>query len=101
MATTIYGRALPARNGLSDPAVPAKTLPLDEPLITPMIRETLIMTADVRGGTTLGALAAALPGCARPISAVLALVDEGVLDIDLVSPFDDTCRVRTAQRPRP
>jgi hypothetical protein len=54
-----------------------------------------IMTAlEESGGTReIGDLAWAIPHCPRPISAILALVDAGLLAIDLEGAFDASTRV--------
>lgn len=46
------------------------------------------------GGTReIGDLASAIPCCPRPISAIIVLVDAGLLDMDLAAAFDAATRV--------
>ena len=103
MATAIYGGPLSARNG--DPAVfstPTLAHPglVAHPLITAEVQVCLLATIDETGDATLDDLARAIPDHDRPVSAVLALVDAGVLGIDLAAPFDASCRVWRLERPR-
>lgn len=54
-----------------------------------------VMTAlDEFGGVReIGDLAGAIPDCTRPISAILALADAGLLAIDCEAPFDASTQV--------
>lgn len=49
--------------------------------------------AETGGVREIGDLAEAIPGCPRPISAILALVEARLLAIDLAAPFDAATRV--------
>lgn len=96
MAEAIYGGPLSARNvvqpTLAGPQFPHPDLVV-HPLITPDVQVALLAAVDETGDACLGDLADAIPAHLQPISAVLALVDAGVLAIDLASAFDASCRV--------
>lgn len=102
MAEAIYGGPVPAgktaRTVLADPVPPHPDLVL-HPLVGPDVQIALLAAVDAAGGASLGALAEAIPGHDRPISAVLALVDAGLLALDCASPFDASCRVWRTGRP--
>lgn len=96
MAGTIYGAAAPARNLFRPvPAGGGHAHPdlVDHPLITPDVQLALLAAVDETGDAALGDLAFAIPDHPQPISAVIALVDAGLLGIDLASAFDASCRV--------
>ncbi|KAA0121726.1 hypothetical protein CIW48_22435 [Methylobacterium sp. P1-11] len=96
MAEAIYGGPMSARNTvratLAGPSLPHPDLVV-HPLITPDVQVALLAAVDETGDACLGDLADAIPAHPQPISAVLALVDAGLLAIDVVSPFDASCRV--------
>ncbi|GAB6842895.1 hypothetical protein HNR00_005067 [Methylorubrum rhodinum] len=96
MAKAIYGGPVSACNTiLTMPTGSASLLPdtVSHPLITPYVQIALLAALNGTGGSSLGDLADAIPAHPQPISAVLALVDAGLLGIDLVSAFDASCRV--------
>lgn len=96
MAEAIYGGPVSARNTVgatqAGPQLPHPNLVV-HPLITPDVQVALLTAVDETGDASLGDLADAIPAHPQPISAVLALVDAGLLAIDLVSAFDAACRV--------
>jgi hypothetical protein len=96
MAKAIYGGHMSARNTVrptpAGSAPPHPDLVL-HPLITPDLQVALLAAVDETGDSCLGRLADAIPAHPQPISAVLALVDAGLLAMDLVSAFDASCRV--------
>lgn len=64
------------------------------PEVTPEELVAIMAALEEEGGTrTLGDLALAIPTSARPISAVLALADAGLLAFDPGAPFDAMIRV--------
>lgn len=64
------------------------------PDVSPDEIVAIMAALDEHGGTReIGDLALAIPDCARPISAILGLVDVGRLWIDTASPFDAATRV--------
>ena len=70
------------------------TAALRIPGVTPEEHLAILAALEETGGVReIGDLAEAVPGCQRPISAVLALVDAGLLAIDLAAPFDAATRV--------
>lgn len=96
MAEAIYGGRMSACNTVR-PTLAGSTRPHSDlvvhPLITPEVQVTLLAAVDETGDASLGDLADAIAPHPQPISAILALVDAGVLAIDLVSAFDASCRV--------
>jgi hypothetical protein len=72
---------------------PGAAVPAAHPELTPEIRDALLAAVDRAGIAGIGELAAAIPHHPRPISAVLALVDTGLLALDLQSGFDASLRV--------
>ncbi|CAA2136889.1 hypothetical protein [Methylobacterium bullatum] len=96
MAEAIYGGPVSARNTvrptLTGPQLPHHDIVV-HPLITPDVQVALLAAVDETGDACLGDLADAIPAHPQPISAVLALVDAGLLAIDLFSAFDASCRV--------
>lgn len=96
MAASIYGGLVSARNAsrptLAGPQFPHPHL-VDHPLLTPEVQAALFAAMDGTGESTLSDLADAIPEHPQPISAVLALVDAGLLALDLVAAFDASCRV--------
>ncbi|MGU3478578.1 hypothetical protein [Methylobacterium sp. D48H] len=96
MAAVIYGGPVSARNTVR-PTLAGTQFPhpnlVDHPLITPDVQFALLTAVDETGDASLGDLADAIPEHPQPISAVLALVDAGLLAIDLVSAFGASCRV--------
>ena len=103
MAAAIYGGLVPACNTVRpfraghDASHPDL---VDHPHLTPEVQVALLAAIEETGDASLGDLAGAVPGCERPISAVLALVDAGILILDVAAPFDASCRVRRAVRAR-
>ncbi|WP_046867549.1 hypothetical protein [Microvirga massiliensis] len=115
MVVSIYGADAPARNcdGGARPADPTHIRRLTAGTRALLPRADLVRhpglasDAQVRiltvvdegdGEATLGGIAGALPDHPWPISAVLALVDVGLLALDLQAPFDADLRVRRADR---
>ncbi|MGP9819359.1 hypothetical protein ACTZWW_05035 [Salinarimonas sp. NSM] len=93
-------RKAPAPSARSTPAsVPPPTNPLQLPFalpeeVTPDEFVAIIAALEEEGGTrTLGDLALAIPASARPISAILALADAGVVVFDAAAPFDAMIQV--------
>ncbi|TXN22870.1 hypothetical protein [Methylobacterium sp. WL9] len=103
MAEIIYGAAMPVRNLVRHmPAGGLQAHPdlVDHPLITPDVQLMLLAAVEETGDAALGDLASAIPDHPQPISAVIALVDAGLLGIDMVSAFDASCRVWRRSSPR-
>lgn len=62
--------------------------------VTPDEHIAIMAALEETGGVReIGDLAEAIPRCPRPISAVFALADAGLLAIDLAAPFDAATRV--------
>ncbi|MCJ2096690.1 MULTISPECIES: hypothetical protein [unclassified Methylobacterium] len=103
MAETIYGAAASVCN-LGRPTRAGRARPhpdfVDHPLITPDVQVRLLAAVDETGDAALSDLAFAIPDHPQPISAVLALVDAGILGIDLASVFDASCRVWRLSSPQ-
>lgn len=83
----------------SKPAEPASPLPpsvvaLHARGVSPDDLVAVMTALDEFGGVReIGELAEAIPGCTRPISAILALVDAGLLAIDCEAHFDASTQV--------
>lgn len=68
------------------------------PLLTPDVQVALLTAMDETGDASLTDLADAIPDHPRPISAVLAMIDAGLAEFDLTSPFDAHIRISRTQR---
>lgn len=66
---------------------------VEHPDLTPEVQVALLAAVDEAVIAELGDLACAIPDHPRPISAVLALVDAGLLTLDLQAGFDASLRV--------
>ena len=105
MVKPIYGGAMPSDNPAiaARPAVFARAragqLPpshhgvVDHPMLTPDDQVAILHAVDLEGFLGIGDLAAAIPNHVRPISAILALVDAGLLEIDAAAAFDASLRI--------
>jgi len=114
MVVSIYGANAPARNcdggaRPSDPthiclltsgtrALHSRAALVRHPDLAPGQVRILTVVDEGDGEATLGGIAGALPDHPWPIFAVLALVDMGLLALDLQAPFDADLRVRRADR---
>jgi len=109
MAEALYSRTAPTRNAdcETDPVAVLSTTPsrnapacsaLPDGLdasgaptrgdAAPDVRAILLEAVGIAGVVRLGDLVGAIPGHPQPLSAVLSLVDQGLLGIDLGAPFD-------------
>ena len=66
---------------------------IEHPDLTPEVQVALLAAVDEAVITELGDLASVIPDHPRPISAVLALVDAGLLALDLQAGFDASLSV--------
>ena len=70
------------------------TAALRVPGVTPEEHLAIMAALEETGGVReIGDLAEAIPDCPRPISAVFALAEAGLLAVDLAAPFDAATRV--------
>jgi len=63
------------------------------PFVSPEDQVTILTAVDEAGVAELGDLVAALPYHPRPITAILALIEAGLLAIDFRAPFDSNVRI--------
>jgi len=84
--------SLPASAG-APPVPPGSGTAAVHPGLTPEVQVALLTAVDEAVIAELGDLAGVIPDHPRPISAVLALVDAGLLALDLQAGFDASLRV--------
>ena len=74
---------------------------IDHPLVSPHDQLRLVTAVEVEHRIALGDLVAYIPDHPAPTSAVMVLVDAGVLAIDQAAPFDAAVQLwRPAPPPR-
>jgi hypothetical protein len=61
---------------------------VEHPFVSPEDQVTILAAVDDAGVVELGDLIAALPHHPRPITAVLALIEAGLLAVDFHASFD-------------
>jgi hypothetical protein len=66
---------------------------VDHPLVTPEVQFALLAAVDETACAELGDLVDAIPDHPQPLSAVLALVDAGLIGLEFNAPFDRHLRV--------
>ena len=111
MVDAIYREAVRPRNSvyptlIADPQRRCSTQPdrswhpdlVDHPLVTPDDQLRLVAAVEDEGRIALGDLVARIPDHSAPISAVMVLVDAGVLALDHEAAFDAALQV---SRPNP
>lgn len=91
-------KSLPTRHAASMTSPGwAAARPTPIPGVEPDEAVIIMATLEAEGGTsTIGDLACAIAASPRPVSAILALADAGLLELDLAAPFDAAMRVRRA-----
>ncbi len=112
MVPSIYGGPMPSRNGAQSlaagysPAHPspsehcAASVCSDDDLLVGPAAQMLVQIARA-GSCGLGELVAAIPDHPRPLAAVIALVDAGLLALDLDAPLGPDMRVWCPGSPAP
>jgi hypothetical protein len=66
---------------------------VEHPFVSPEEQVTILAAVDEAVVAELGDLIAALPHHPRPITAVLALIEAGLLAVDFQAPFDSSVRI--------
>ncbi|MBM1174556.1 hypothetical protein [Microvirga arabica] len=66
---------------------------VEHPFVSPEDQVTILTAVDEAVVAELGDLITALPHHPRPITAVLALVETGLLAVDFHAPFDSNVRI--------
>lgn len=85
---------VPASDAVCAPPLPVAVTALRAAGVEADLFVAILAALEETGGVReIGDLAEAIPDCPRPISAVLALVDAGLLAIDATAPFDTATRV--------
>jgi hypothetical protein len=84
MVASIYATVAPARNHAVDPTSSARQPALG---LDASARTVILAAAALVPTNTLSHLVSLIPDHPSPLGAVMALVDEGLLGLDLQAPF--------------